>query len=86
MAKFLERPLMFVYQIEKGQIVAFLTGYELAAGDDFDLTDQLSAQLRITHKIPKSNPGWPGQVQEYADKKGIDFFNAFKEIALPLLL
>lgn len=76
---------MFVYRLEREQIVAFLTGFQSAAGEDFDLTAQISAKLRIEYEITKSNPGWPGQVQEYADRKEIDFFNALKEIAIPIL-
>lgn len=77
---------MFVYRTEKEQVVAFLTGFQSAAGNDFDLITQVSTKLREKYKITKSNPGWPGQVQDYADLKGIDFFNALKDIAMPLLL
>lgn len=84
--KFFERPLMFLYRLEKEQIVAFVTGFQSAAGDDFDLTNQISTKLRTEYQIAKSNPGWPSQVQEYADMKGVDFFNALKEISIPLLL
>jgi hypothetical protein len=83
---FFEKPFMFLYRLEKEQIVAYLAGFQSAAGDDFDLTNRISARLRTAYQITKSNPGWPGQVQTYADMKGIDFFHALKEISMPFLL
>jgi len=80
--KFFESPLIFLYRLEKEQIVAFFRGFQSAAGDDFDLTNQISTKLSTEFQIAKSNPGWPGQVQEYADIKGVDFFNAIVAICL----
>lgn len=82
---FLKRPLMYVYQLEKEQVVAFITGFEAGSGRKANLSAQVSEWLKNEHRITKSNPGWPGQVQQYADQKGISWFNAFNEIVSAIL-
>ncbi|SHM70718.1 hypothetical protein SAMN05216311_10325 [Chitinophaga sp. CF418] len=76
---------MYVYQLEKEQVVAFITGFETGSGGEVNISEQVSEWLKTEHRITKSNPGWPGQVQQYADQKGIGWFNAFNEIVSTIL-
>jgi len=82
---FLKRPLMYVYGLEKEQVIAFIHGFEAGAGKNANIGEQVSEWLKNEHQITKSNPGWPGQVQQYADQKGISWFNAFNEIVSTIL-
>jgi len=84
-AHFLKRPLMYVYQLEKEQVVAFINGLEAGSIRKIAITEQVSEWLKNEHRITKSKPGWPGQVQQYADRRGISWFNAFNEIVSTIL-
>lgn len=82
---FLRRPLMYVYRLDKEQIVAFIRGFEIGSEGNVNLSEQVSTWLKNRHQITKSNPGWPGQIQVYADRKSISWFDAFSEVVSAIL-
>lgn len=59
---FLRRPLMYVYQLDKEQIVASITGLEIGSKGSINISEQVSDRLKNKHQIYKSSQGWPGQI------------------------
>ena len=74
---FLSRPMMYLYELEKKQIYAFING--LQAGDrTIELTANISNLLETRHNIKMDALGWPQQIQIYADNNKISWFDALK--------
>jgi hypothetical protein len=80
---FLDRPLMYLYKIEKEQIVAFIHGFEI--GNNPQFTDELSNLLENKYKIKRRALGWPFQVQKFSEIKSLDWFDAFKLLSNELI-
>jgi len=74
---FLTYPKMFVSDTEKWQIISFIHGFEFAL-DDNSITESISDFFQKTHNIFGSNSGWPYQVEQFADKNSIGWFESFK--------
>lgn len=81
---FILRPEMWIRIPDKDQVVAFIHGVEF--GDDsVKLTEILSTILEKRYKIKKTATGWPYQVQRFAKKKKLLWFDAFKLLMLEIL-
>lgn len=82
---FVNRPLLFISQIEQEQVVAFITGFEFGAKGKGYITGPVGELLADEYRLYGSNQGWPRQVLLYAEKKGLSWFEAFKEVLLIIL-
>ncbi|MBT28592.1 MAG: hypothetical protein CMO01_02945 [Thalassobius sp.] len=82
---FLKRPEMYISKREREHVVAFIHGMEIGSQCQFKLTERLSEWMESNHGITNRALGWPYQIEVYAEKKSIDWFDGFKEIVEELL-
>lgn len=83
---FLERPGMYITKRDKEQVIAFIHGFEIGSKGTCDLTTRLSQWIEQQYRIKKKALGWSYQIQLYAEKKSVDWFDGFKELVEELLI
>ena len=81
---FLDKPLMYIYELDKKQVIAFIHGFQ--TGDqNLGLTTLISNLLETRERIIKEARGCPQQIQIYADKKGLKWFEAMKNLTMDII-
>jgi hypothetical protein len=83
--RFLPRIRMYIQPINKDTVVAFIYGYEQGRSQTCSFSEEMSMLLQDKHRIVKRAMGWPEQLQRYADKKGVDWIEAFQQISGDLM-
>ncbi|WP_347923685.1 hypothetical protein [Pontimicrobium sp. SW4] len=81
---FIERTSMWIYPIDRNTITSFIHGFQ-AGSDNKCFTSTLKNHLESKHNIYGSNQGWPNQVSLYAEKKEMNWSNAFFELGKIIL-
>jgi len=82
---FLARPAMYIFPVDKNNIVSFVTGYEIGSDDACDFTSILNDHIGVKHGIARNSTGWPGQIQQYSEAQGVDWVEGFKKLAHEIL-
>ena len=77
LAQFHPRMEMFVYPVDRAGVVAFLHGYEYAAGGECQFTAALGKHLAGRHRVKPDALGWPGQIARLADRRGLTWLEAY---------
>ena len=81
---FIIRPAMYVGFEEKSTIISFIHGYEQGYKKS-EFINLLRNHFEDRLSIKYDSPGWPGQIQKYADKKGLSWVRVFKQEGLEVL-
>jgi hypothetical protein len=76
---------MYLGEVNKDRIISFVTGYEFGSKSNPQFTIELTEHLKEKYLIPYRALGWPFQVQQLANKRGISWVSAFKAVSLELL-
>ncbi len=76
---------MYLAEVNKDRIIAFITGYEIGAETNPQFTTELIKYLEEEHHIPFRALGWPYQIQQLANKRRTSWVAAFKAVSLELL-
>ena len=79
---FFYRSAMYVGLEEKSRIVSFVLGYEIGRSNKCDFSTLLRKHFEEKLSIKYASSGWPGQIQKYADEKGLSWIRVFKQEGL----
>ena len=82
---FIERTSMWVNPIDRTTITSFIHGFE-AGTDNKSFTSSLKSHLESEHHIYGSSQGWPNQVLLYAEKKEMNWNDAFFELGKIIIM
>lgn len=80
----LDKTGLMVYPINKISIINFIYGFEAGIGHN-TFTSELKEYLEGKYDIYGSNPGWPRQVQLYAEKNNLEWSEAFIKIGKTII-
>ncbi|MEM9671254.1 MAG: hypothetical protein ACFB15_10430 [Cyclobacteriaceae bacterium] len=83
---FITRPLMYINDLDKETVIAFVHGLEIGSNKTLNLSDKLSNLVEQKYRIKNRALGWPYQVQKYAEKRDLEWFTGFKELVDELLV
>ncbi|MCA0133951.1 hypothetical protein [Winogradskyella alexanderae] len=81
---FFDRTFMWIHPIDRNTITSFIHGFEAGSDNKF-FTTLLKKHLESEYNIFGSNQGWPNQVRLYAEKKEIDWNEAFFELGKTII-
>ena len=79
LANFVDRTSLWINPIDRNSITSFIHGFE-AGTENKCFTSTLKNHLESEHNIYGSNQGWPNQVFLYAEKKEMNWNDAFFEL------
>ena len=82
---FIEKTGMFVTQLDRNNLVSFLTGYEIGKQNKNRITENISDLIANKYKIEYRNTGWPGQITELSNKFSLSWVETFKVIVQEIL-
>ena len=82
---FLTRTGMYVCPVAKDNIVSFLHGYEAGSQGKCNFTELISRRLETQYNARRMASGWPHQIEQYVEKKGLDWLQGFVFIASEVL-
>ncbi|MGH2666399.1 hypothetical protein [Flavobacterium sp.] len=82
---FIEKTGMFMSQIDKNNIVSFLTGYEIDKQNKNIITQKISEIVSRKYNIEYRNTGWLGQISRLSTELGLDWVATFKQIIQEVL-
>jgi len=83
--RFNARMGMFICPSERAGVVAFLHGYEYAAGGECKFTAALSERLAKRHQVKPDALGWPHQVARLAERRGLDWLEVYLLVSSEVL-
>lgn len=83
--RFNARMGMFICPSERAGVVAFLHGYEYAAGGECKFTATLSEHLAKRHRVKPDALGWPHQVARLAEGRGLDWLEVYLLVSAEVL-
>jgi hypothetical protein len=83
--RFNARMGMFVCPSERAGVVAFLHGYEYAAGGDCKFTAALSERLARRHRVKPDALGWPHQIARLAERRSLDWLETYLMVSSEVL-
>lgn len=83
---FITRPRMYLYDLDKETVVAFIHGLEIGSNKTINLSGRLSNLVEQKCRMKGGALGWPYQIQKYADKRDLEWFAGFKELVEELLI
>ena len=64
---------------DKSGIIGFIMGYECGISKPF-ISDDIKEHLIKTHMCKYDCLGWPGLIEQYCDKRSIDWVIGFKAV------
>ncbi|MDC8003861.1 hypothetical protein POV27_07345 [Aureisphaera galaxeae] len=76
---FLTKTSMWIHPVNETSIVSFIHGFEAGIGSK-TFTSGLKEYLESRYDLYGSNQGWPRQILLYAEKKNMEWKDAFIEI------
>jgi hypothetical protein len=76
---------MFICPSERAGVVAFLRGYEYAAGGECRFTTALGEHLAKRHRVKPDALGWPHQIARLAERRGLDWLEVYLLISSEVL-
>lgn len=79
---FVTRTSMYVGEVSKESIIAFIHGYELGTEGKCSISNSISELLSKEFKIEKMATGWSGQIQEYAKQNNQNWILSFRKLVL----
>jgi hypothetical protein len=83
--RFNARMGMFICPSERAGVVAFLHGYEYAAGGECKFTAALGEHLSRRHLIKPDALGWPHQLARFAERRGLDWLEVYLMVSSEVL-
>ena len=81
---FITRMGMYISIEDRNNVISFITGYETGSNCSFILN--IKNLLDDIYKINGSNGGWPNQISLFGTKNNISWIQAFKKIALEIII
>jgi hypothetical protein len=79
------RMSMFVCPSDRANVVAFLHGYEYAAGGGCEFTKELSRHLESRYRIKCYATGWPDQVDRLAERQSMQWMEVYLLVSSEVL-
>ena len=83
--RFNTRMGMFVCPSERAAVVAFLHGYEYAAGGECGFTAALGERLAKRHRVKPDALGWPRQVSRLAERRSLEWMDVYLLVSSEVL-
>ena len=83
--RFNTRMGMFVCPSDRGNVVAFLHGYEYAAAGECRFTAALGERLAKRHRVKPDALGWPHQIARLAERRSLDWMETYLLVSSEVL-
>lgn len=83
---FITRPRMYISDLDEETVVAFIHGLEIGSNKTINLSSRLSNLVEQKYRMKGGALGWPYQIQQYAEKRDLEWFAGFKELVDELLV
>ncbi|MBW3599569.1 MAG: hypothetical protein KY475_20145 [Planctomycetes bacterium] len=77
---------MFICPCNRGNVVAFLHGYEYGAAGECRFTQTLADSLAEEHGVELDSLGWPHQIQRIAERLSLEWMDVYLLVSSELLL
>ena len=85
LARFVNRTHSLTGSELQTSITSFIAGYEIGTDLRCNFTEILTKKLEEEHQIERSPSGWPKQVEIFAEKEKLPWFDVLKKITLEIL-
>jgi hypothetical protein len=85
LVRFNTRMGMYICPSDRAGVVAFLHGYEYAAGGECRFTAALSKHLAKRHRIKAGSLGWPDQIARLAERWSHDWMEVYLLVSSEVL-
>lgn len=85
MLYFLFRTPMYVGEVNKEAVVSFMHGADFGKRKEPFWTTMLKEFIETKYKIYGSAIGWPYQIEQFCERKGVVWFEGFKYLMVELI-
>lgn len=76
---------MHICPSERSGVVAFLSGYEYAAGGECKFTLVLGERLAKRHRVKADSLGWPHQIARLTERRSLDWMEVYLLVSSEVL-
>lgn len=83
--RFNTRMGMFVCPSDRGNVVAFLHGYEYGTAGECRFTEALSRHVASRYRVKADALGWPDQIARLAERQSLDWIDVYRLVSSEVL-
>jgi hypothetical protein len=83
--RFNTRMSMYICPSDRASVVAFLHGYEYAAGGECRFTAALEEHLAKRHRGKAGSLGWPHQIARLAERRSLEWMEVYLLVSSAVL-
>ena len=83
--RFNTRMGMFVCPSDRGNVVAFLHGYEYGTAGECRFTEALGRHIASRYRVKADALGWPDQIARLAARRSLDWMDVYRLLSSEVL-